>query len=70
VRITALGHFTFLRVSFDSHLLVDINLLTCEFRLALSSALLRAMHGNPLSVPRLSLETVKEAKAASASFSD
>lgn len=65
-----LGHFTFLRAGFDSHLLVDINLLTCDFRLALSSALLRAMHGNQFSVTRLSVEKVQAAKAASASSSD
>jgi hypothetical protein len=42
-----------LRVGFDSPLLVDFNLLSCEFRMALSNAILRTMnaHRSPALVP-------------------
>jgi UDP-GlcNAc:undecaprenyl-phosphate/decaprenyl-phosphate GlcNAc-1-phosphate transferase len=40
-----LGHFSLLRVGSENPLLVDFNLLSCEFRIALSQALLRVTHG-------------------------
>jgi UDP-GlcNAc:undecaprenyl-phosphate/decaprenyl-phosphate GlcNAc-1-phosphate transferase len=47
-----LGHFSLLRVGFENPLLVDFNFLSCEFRMALSNAVLRAMNGNLSSVRR------------------
>ena len=41
-----LGRFSLLRIGVDSPLLVDFNLLSCEFRMALSYAVLRTMNGH------------------------
>jgi UDP-GlcNAc:undecaprenyl-phosphate GlcNAc-1-phosphate transferase len=41
-----LGHLSLLRVGTESPLLVDLNLLSCDFRAALSQAVLRMTHGN------------------------
>jgi UDP-GlcNAc:undecaprenyl-phosphate GlcNAc-1-phosphate transferase len=41
-----LGRFSLLRMGVDSPLLVDFNLLSCEFRMALSYAVLRTMNGH------------------------
>jgi UDP-GlcNAc:undecaprenyl-phosphate/decaprenyl-phosphate GlcNAc-1-phosphate transferase len=63
-----LGHFSLLRTGFDNPLLVDFNLLSREFRLALSSAVLRARNGHRsaalLPAPGPGASTVKMATAA------
>lgn len=64
-----LGCFSLLRVGFDSPLLVDFNLLSCEFRMALSNAMLRTMNGHhsPALLPNSGngASSVKVASAAS-----
>jgi UDP-GlcNAc:undecaprenyl-phosphate GlcNAc-1-phosphate transferase len=47
-----LGCFSLLRIHMESPLLVDFNLLSGEFRMALSEAMLRAMNGHRSSVRR------------------
>jgi len=49
-----LGCFSLLRIHVESPLLVDFNLLSCEFRMALSQAVLRAMNGHRSSIRRAS----------------
>jgi len=62
------GHFSLLRVGFETPLLVDLNFLSCEFRMALSSAVLRVMNGNVSSaVPPVPQKRGAVVKAASAS---
>ena len=66
-----LGHFSLLRRGVESPLLVDCNLLSCEFRSALSGAVLRAMNGHRSSVRRTAPGHGAAApKVASASSSD
>jgi len=64
-----LGRFSLLRIGVDSPLLVDFNLLSCEFRMALSYAILRTMngHGSPalLSTQGKGASSVKVVSAAS-----
>jgi UDP-GlcNAc:undecaprenyl-phosphate/decaprenyl-phosphate GlcNAc-1-phosphate transferase len=64
-----LGHVSLLRTRFESPLLVDFNLLSCEFRVALSYAILRTMngHGSPalLSTQGNGASSVKVVSAAS-----
>ena len=45
-RCDRLGHFSLLRTGCENPLLVDFNLLSREFRIALSNAVLRAMNGH------------------------
>jgi hypothetical protein len=59
-----LGCFSFLRVATESPLLVDFNLLSCDFRKALSGAVLRATHGIRHQVVRAKSETNIRVKAA------
>jgi len=47
-----LGRFSLVRMRVDRPLLVDFNLLSCEFRSALSEAVFRAMNGHRSSVRR------------------
>jgi UDP-GlcNAc:undecaprenyl-phosphate GlcNAc-1-phosphate transferase len=66
-----LGHISLLRTCSDNPLLVDFNLLSREFRTALSNAVLRSMNGHasaPL-VPRPGIRA-RAVKAASAASSD
>jgi UDP-GlcNAc:undecaprenyl-phosphate/decaprenyl-phosphate GlcNAc-1-phosphate transferase len=63
----SLGYFSLLRVGFENPLLVDFNFLSCEFRMALSSAVLRATNGNLSSVRRPVPGKTSVAKVASAS---
>jgi UDP-GlcNAc:undecaprenyl-phosphate GlcNAc-1-phosphate transferase len=66
-----LGHFSLLRKDVDNPLLVDFNLLSCEFRSALSRAVLRSMNGHRASVRRATPgKSAAAAKVASASSSD
>jgi len=66
-----LGHFSLLRKGVESPLLVDCNLLSCEFRSALSGAVLRAMNGHRSSVRRAAPGNgAAAAKVASTSSSD
>lgn len=66
-----LGHFSLLRKGVESPLLVDCNLLSCEFRIALSEAVLRAMNGHRSSVRRAAPGNGAAApKVASAGSSD
>jgi hypothetical protein len=52
-------------------LLVDFNLLSCEFRVALSGAVLRAMNGHRSSIRRAAPDNGAAAvKAASATSAD
>jgi UDP-GlcNAc:undecaprenyl-phosphate GlcNAc-1-phosphate transferase len=64
-----LGCFSLLRVGLESPLLVDFNLLSCEFRMALSNAVLRTMngHGSPalLAAQGNGASSVKVVSAAS-----
>jgi UDP-GlcNAc:undecaprenyl-phosphate GlcNAc-1-phosphate transferase len=66
-----LGVFSFLRVHIENRLLLDVNLLSYEFRIALSSAVQRATNR----IPTAASSEVREkfaitVKAASASSSD
>ena len=66
-----LGRFSLLRVRGDRPLLVDFNLLSCEFRLTLSEAVLRAMNGHRASVRRASPgNSAPAVEVASAGSSD
>ena len=64
-----LGRFSLLRIGVDSPLLVDFNLLSCEFRMALSYAVLRTMNGHSspalLSTQGNGASSVKVVSAAS-----
>jgi UDP-GlcNAc:undecaprenyl-phosphate/decaprenyl-phosphate GlcNAc-1-phosphate transferase len=64
-----LGRFSLLRRGVDSPLLVDFNLLSCEFRMALSYAVLRTMNGHSspalLSTQGNGASSVKVVSAAS-----
>jgi UDP-GlcNAc:undecaprenyl-phosphate/decaprenyl-phosphate GlcNAc-1-phosphate transferase len=64
-----LGCFSLLRIHMESPLLVDFNLLSGEFRMALSEAMLRAMNGHRPSarraVPGNGAAAVKVASAGS-----
>ena len=64
-----LGCFSLLRIGVDTPLLVDFNLLSCEFRMALSNAVLRTMNLNPslalLTTPGNGASSVKVASAVS-----
>src|SRR5580658_8894737 len=64
-----LGRFSLLRMGVDSPLLVDFNLLSCEFRMALSYAVLRTMNGHSspalLSTQGNGASSVKVVSAAS-----
>jgi UDP-GlcNAc:undecaprenyl-phosphate GlcNAc-1-phosphate transferase len=66
-----LGHISLLRTRFDNSLLVDFNLLSREFRTALSNAVLRSMngHGSAALVPRPGTRA-PAVKATSATSSD
>jgi UDP-GlcNAc:undecaprenyl-phosphate/decaprenyl-phosphate GlcNAc-1-phosphate transferase len=66
-----LGHISLLRTRFDNSLLVDFNLLSREFRTALSNAVLRSMngHGSAALVPRPGTRA-PAVKATSAASSD
>ena len=66
-----LGHISLLRTRFDNSLLVDFNLLSREFRTALSNAVLRSMNGHAPAalVPRPGTRT-PAVKATSAASSD
>jgi UDP-GlcNAc:undecaprenyl-phosphate/decaprenyl-phosphate GlcNAc-1-phosphate transferase len=48
-----LGHFSLLRLRTESPLLVDLNLLSCEFRIAVSQAMLRATCGDKFQITHL-----------------
>jgi UDP-GlcNAc:undecaprenyl-phosphate GlcNAc-1-phosphate transferase len=66
-----LGCVSLVRMHVDRPLLVDFNLLSCEFRLALAEAVLRAMNGHRSSVRRALLDSGTSAvKVASAGSSD
>jgi UDP-GlcNAc:undecaprenyl-phosphate GlcNAc-1-phosphate transferase len=66
-----LGHFSLLRKEVENPLLVDFNLLSCEFRSALAEAVLRSMNGHRSSVRRTAPGNgAAAAKVASASSSD
>jgi hypothetical protein len=66
-----LGVFSLLRVHIENPLLLDVNLLGCEFRMALSSAVQRAMNRIPTAVSSEVHEKFAiTVKAASASSSD
>ncbi len=66
-----LGRFSLVRTRVDRPLLVDLNLLSCEFRRALSEAVLRAMNGHRSSVRRaLAGKGAAAVKVASAGSSD
>jgi UDP-GlcNAc:undecaprenyl-phosphate/decaprenyl-phosphate GlcNAc-1-phosphate transferase len=67
-----LGRLSLLRRAVESPLLVDLNLLSCEFRSALSEAVLRAMNGHRSSVRRAAPGNgaAAVAKVASAGSSD
>jgi UDP-GlcNAc:undecaprenyl-phosphate/decaprenyl-phosphate GlcNAc-1-phosphate transferase len=66
-----LGRVSLLRTSSDNPLLVDFNLLSREFRSALSEAVLRSMNGQRSSVRRAAPgKSAAAAKVASASSSD
>jgi UDP-GlcNAc:undecaprenyl-phosphate GlcNAc-1-phosphate transferase len=66
-----LGHISLLRTRYDNPLLVDFNLLSREFRTALSKAVLRSMngHGSAALVPRPGTRA-PAVKATSAASSD
>jgi hypothetical protein len=66
-----LGHISLLRQRFDNPLLVDLNLLSREFRMALSNALLRSVNGHASAalVPRPGTRAAA-VKVASAASSD
>jgi UDP-N-acetylmuramyl pentapeptide phosphotransferase/UDP-N-acetylglucosamine-1-phosphate transferase len=66
-----LGHISLLRTRFDNALLVDFNLLSREFRAALSNAVLRSMNGHASAalVPRPGTRA-PAVKATSAASSD
>ncbi len=66
-----LGHISLLRTRFDNPLLVDFNLLSREFRTALSNAVLRSMNGHASAalVPRPGTRA-PAVKATSAASSD
>ena len=66
-----LGRFSLLRMRGDRPLLVDFNLLSCEFRMALSEAVLRAMNGHRASARRASPgNSAPAVEVASAGSSD
>jgi UDP-GlcNAc:undecaprenyl-phosphate GlcNAc-1-phosphate transferase len=66
-----LGHFSLLRVGSENPLLVDFNLLSGEFRVALSHALLRATNGGRSPVHHMvSGKTARSVKIASGASSD
>jgi UDP-GlcNAc:undecaprenyl-phosphate/decaprenyl-phosphate GlcNAc-1-phosphate transferase len=66
-----LGRFSLVRMREDRPLLVDLNLLSCEFRRALSEAILRAMNGHRSSIRRaLPGKGAAAVKVASAGSSD
>jgi hypothetical protein len=66
-----LGHFSLLRRGVDSPLLVDLNLLSCTFRSALSGAVFRSMNGHRTSIRRApSGNGAAKVKVASAGSSD
>jgi UDP-GlcNAc:undecaprenyl-phosphate GlcNAc-1-phosphate transferase len=66
-----LGHFSLLRVGSENPLLVDFNLLSGEFRVALSNALLRATSADRSHVRHPSSEkTARAVKVASSVSSD
>jgi UDP-GlcNAc:undecaprenyl-phosphate/decaprenyl-phosphate GlcNAc-1-phosphate transferase len=66
-----LGRFSLLRMGLERPLLVDFNLLSCEFRVALSGAVLRAMNGHRSSIRRAAPDNGAAAvKAASATSAD
>jgi UDP-GlcNAc:undecaprenyl-phosphate GlcNAc-1-phosphate transferase len=65
-----LGRFSLVRMRLDRPLLVDLNLLSCEFRQALSEAVMRAMNGHRASVPRALPGNGAPVKVASAGSSD
>jgi UDP-GlcNAc:undecaprenyl-phosphate/decaprenyl-phosphate GlcNAc-1-phosphate transferase len=66
-----LGKLTLVRAGFKDPLLLDMNLLSCEFRMALSAALLRVMREVPLSIKRQSAAArTPSVKVISASSSD
>jgi UDP-GlcNAc:undecaprenyl-phosphate GlcNAc-1-phosphate transferase len=68
---TRLGQFILLRNGYEDPLLVDVNLLSCEFRMALSGALHRVLQQIPFPVKRESPATIPASiKVASASSSD
>jgi hypothetical protein len=61
----SLGHFSLLRLASDKPLLVDFNLLSCDFRLALSRAMLRLSNGERTRLIYEGSKTHVRAKAAS-----
>jgi UDP-GlcNAc:undecaprenyl-phosphate GlcNAc-1-phosphate transferase len=66
-----LGVFSLLRVHIENPLLLDVNLLSCEFRVALSSAVQRAMNGIPTAAcSEVRQESAVTVRAASAPSSD
>ena len=67
-----LGRFSLVRMRVDRPLLVDFNLLSCEFRQALSAAVVRTVNGHRSSVRRAAAGNgaAAAAKVASASSSD
>jgi UDP-GlcNAc:undecaprenyl-phosphate GlcNAc-1-phosphate transferase len=66
-----LGVFSLLRVHIENPLLLDVNLLSYEFRVALSSAVQRAMKGIPTTAySEARQESAVTVRAASASSSD
>lgn len=67
-----LGRFSLVRMHVDRPLLVDFNLLSCEFRLALSAAVVRAVNGQRSSVRRAAAagNGAAAVKVASAGSSD
>ena len=66
-----LGHISLLRTRLDNPLLVDFNLLSREFRTALSNAVLRSMNGHAsAALVRGPGTRARAAKATSAASSD
>jgi len=67
-----LGRFSLVRMRVDRPLLVDFNLLSCEFRQALSAAVVRSVNGRRSPVRRAAAGNgvAAAAKVASASSSD
>jgi hypothetical protein len=61
----SLGHFSLLRVASECPLLVDFNLLSRDFRIALAQALVRLSNGGPTRLIYQGSGTNVRAKAAS-----